>query len=412
MSLDELRERLERHARPDLATAIDGVRICKVDYAASPESSMSGTVLAVTAQGGKRLALGDRFYDYGAGQYLVASVDVPVTGHVMDAVPGKPALGFGMTVEPAAIAELLLQAGPGDLPRTPGTARPGIAVSDAPEELLDAIVRLLRLLEGLRVLRPALTRCACAAGPVPPLWRCPESRPSKRIVQPRETILLARRQRRCFPGGTERAMEFRDSHHDAGGTREAGNEGRRPLTERLRGEMHEVPHAGPDRSGGRRRAPRQRAAERTVTADNAVARALDIGPDSSPAERTIDITTLGRRSGIPRRIEVWFHRVDGRWYLSGRPGPRSWYANLRAHPRFVVHLKHGVMADLPATARPVDEPTRRRVITAVLDLQDRPDVAARVSRRQDLDEWLAGSPLVEIVFDDEQLRAVSPARSR
>jgi hypothetical protein len=52
------------------------------------------------------------------------------------------------------------------------------------------------------------------------------------------------------------------------------------------------------------------------------------------------------------------------------------------------------------------------VITAVLDLQDRPDVAARVSRRQDLDEWLAYSPLVEIVFDDEQLRTVSPARSR
>jgi len=68
-------------------------------------------------------------------------------------------------------------------------------------------------------------------------------------------------------------------------------------------------------------------------------------------------------------------------------------------------------ADLPATAAPVDEPTRRRVITAVLDLQNRPDIAARVSRRQDLDDWLACSPLVEIVFDDEQLRTASPARS-
>jgi hypothetical protein len=51
------------------------------------------------------------------------------------------------------------------------------------------------------------------------------------------------------------------------------------------------------------------------------------------------------------------------------------------------------------------------VITAVLDLQNRPDVAARVSRRQDPGEWLARSPLVEIVFDDEQLRAASLARS-
>jgi hypothetical protein len=107
---------------------------------------MSGTVLAVVAQGGKRLALGDRVYEYRAGQYLVASVDLPVMGHVVDTAPGRPTLGFGMTLEPAAIAELLLQAGPGDLPRSPATARPGIEVSDAPDELLDAVVRLLRLL--------------------------------------------------------------------------------------------------------------------------------------------------------------------------------------------------------------------------------------------------------------------------
>ena len=45
-------------------------------------------------------------------------------------------------------------------------------------------------------------------------------------------------------------------------------------------------------------------------------------------------------------------------------------------------------------------------ITAVLDLQNRPDIVARVSRRQDLDDWLARSPLVEIVFDDEWLYGV------
>ncbi|HYR15218.1 MAG TPA: hypothetical protein VEQ67_13505, partial [Mycobacterium sp.] len=93
------------------------------------------------------------------------------------------------------------------------------------------------------------------------------------------------------------------------------------------------------------------------------------------------------------------------------PGPRSWYANVRAHPRFIVHLKHGVTADLPATAAPVDEPTRRRVITAVLDLENRPEIAGRVSLRQNFDDWFARSPLVEIVFDDEQLRRVSSSRS-
>ena len=85
--------------------------------------------------------------------------------------------------------------------------------------------------------------------------------------------------------------------------------------------------------GGGDMRPRRRVAGRTATVDDAVARALAIGPGSSTAERTIDITTLGRCSGIPRRIEVWFHRVDGRWYLTGVPGPRGWYANLRANPR-------------------------------------------------------------------------------
>ncbi|MEU5563517.1 nitroreductase family deazaflavin-dependent oxidoreductase [Micromonospora musae] len=149
-----------------------------------------------------------------------------------------------------------------------------------------------------------------------------------------------------------------------------------------------------------------------MTVDDAVIRALAVGPDSSRDERTIDITTLGRRTGTPRRIEVWLHRVDGRWYLTGMPVPRSWYANLRANPRFVVHLKHGVKADLPATAVPVDEQTRRHVITAVLDLQNRPDIAARVGRRQDFDVWFARSPLVEILFDDEQLRAASSTRPK
>ncbi len=128
MSLDELRDLLGRHARPDLNTAIDGVRICRAEPGAEPEYAMSGVMLAVIAQGAKRLALGDRVYEYGVGQYLVASADLPVVGRIAQG----PELGFGMTLEPAVIAELMLQAGPGDLPPSTRSARPGITVSDAP----------------------------------------------------------------------------------------------------------------------------------------------------------------------------------------------------------------------------------------------------------------------------------------
>jgi AraC-like DNA-binding protein len=161
MRLDELREMLARHARPDQTTAIDGVLIAAVEQPAPPLPSMSGTVLALVAQGAKRLALGDRVYEYRAGQYLVASVDLPVTGHFIDVSPDRPALGFGLTLHPSAVAELLLQAGPGDVPSAGTGAPPGIAVSDAPDDLLDAVVRLLRLLDRPRditVLAPLVKR--------------------------------------------------------------------------------------------------------------------------------------------------------------------------------------------------------------------------------------------------------------
>ncbi|MEU8206970.1 AraC family transcriptional regulator [Streptosporangium sp. NPDC049046] len=161
MDLDELRSLLDRHARPDMTTAIEGVLVSKVEQSGPPSSSMSGTVLALIAQGAKRIALGDRVYEYRAGQYLLASVDMPITGHFTEASPERPAMGFGLVLHPATVAELLLQAAPGDLPPAGGAAPSGMAVSDAPDALVDAVVRLLRLLDRPRdiaVLAPLIKR--------------------------------------------------------------------------------------------------------------------------------------------------------------------------------------------------------------------------------------------------------------
>jgi hypothetical protein len=73
-------------------------------------------------------------------------------------------------------------------------------------------------------------------------------------------------------------------------------------------------------------------------------------------DRTIDISTIGRRSGLPRRIETWFYRVDDHIYLTGSPGRRDWYANLLQNANFTFHLKRSVVADLPATATPITDP--------------------------------------------------------
>jgi len=148
--MDELRALLNRHAQPDSSTAIEGLLISKVDSDGSAETSMTGTVFALIAQGQKRLALGDRVFDYGVGQYLVASVDLPVTGHFVGATPQTPALGVGLQLDPAAIARLLLDAGPGVLPRESGGPVSALAVSDAGGSLLDAVLRLVRLLDEPR----------------------------------------------------------------------------------------------------------------------------------------------------------------------------------------------------------------------------------------------------------------------
>ena len=95
-TLEELRRLIERHARPDTTTAIDGMLLSRAEAPGPPGTSPSGTVFALIAQGAKRLAVGDHVYDYRAGQYLIASVDLPVTGHYVDATPHEPALGFGL----------------------------------------------------------------------------------------------------------------------------------------------------------------------------------------------------------------------------------------------------------------------------------------------------------------------------
>ena len=133
-----------------------------------------------------------------------------------------------------------------------------------------------------------------------------------------------------------------------------------------------------------------------------VRRALDISQAATLPERTIDITTTGRRSGQPRRIEIVFYRLGDAIYLSGIPGPRTrdWLANLSANPQFTFHLKNGVIADLPATATVITDPDERRRVLAVF--------VQEFNRRRSpdspwptavLEEWIDRSPLARVTFN-------------
>ena len=101
-------------------------------------------------------------YEYRAGQYLVASVDLPVTGHFTEASPERPALGFGLMLRAGGHRRAAAAGGRRATCRAPAAARrPRMAVSDAPAELIDAAVRMLRLLDRPRdipVLAPLIKR--------------------------------------------------------------------------------------------------------------------------------------------------------------------------------------------------------------------------------------------------------------
>ncbi len=108
-------------------------------------------------------------------------------------------------------------------------------------------------------------------------------------------------------------------------------------------------------------------------------------------DRTIDITTTGRKTGTARRKESWFHNVEGRLFITGLPGTRGWYANLLAEPRLTFHLKESVRVDLPAEARPVLDVEERRSIIH--------EITGRLGRAGDIEAWVERSPLVEVRLD-------------
>ncbi|GAA3437636.1 AraC family transcriptional regulator [Kutzneria kofuensis] len=159
-TLRELTERITRlHARGTRPVWIDGMTVNVRTSTVASTGGVMRPVLALVAQGAKQTTLADRVYDYRAGQYLVASLDLPVAGRITRASPAEPFVGLGLPLKKSIITQLLLETGGGG--RADDDASSGIVTADADEELLDAVVRLLRLLDrpaDFAVLGPGVER--------------------------------------------------------------------------------------------------------------------------------------------------------------------------------------------------------------------------------------------------------------
>ena len=120
-------------------------------------------------------------------------------------------------------------------------------------------------------------------------------------------------------------------------------------------------------------------------------------------DRTIDIITIGAKTGLPRKIEIWFTNVNGRIIICGTPNakgiegsrtPRDWLANLKANPEFTFCLKESINAELPARAVEVVDPKDRKYLMSV------PETKWYRDQVNSIDELIEHSPIVEVFFAD------------
>ncbi|MBQ4769490.1 helix-turn-helix domain-containing protein [Pectobacterium versatile] len=134
----------------DYETVIPALSLYRRSAATSPMPCIYGLGLGITVQGGKRVTLGDKIFDYGPGQSLVTSVDLPVVSYVTQASTEEPYLGIRLDLDARLISQLVADM---DFSRTAKTcSTSAISVVELDENLLEAICRLIRLLSDRTLL--------------------------------------------------------------------------------------------------------------------------------------------------------------------------------------------------------------------------------------------------------------------
>lgn len=138
---------IEQNHREDgvAATPIPRLHLIRFSRPTERIHGLSEPALCIAAQGRKRAMVGDRILEYDRTRFLVISVDVPVAGQIIEATPREPYLCFRLDLDRALLASLFIELG--DSFRHDRAPEQGVVLSPVTPELLDAGLRLLRLLE-------------------------------------------------------------------------------------------------------------------------------------------------------------------------------------------------------------------------------------------------------------------------
>jgi AraC-like DNA-binding protein len=188
---DEMVAIIARFAATDeeYATPIEGLYFNRRSSPTQPIHTTQWPCFALVVQGAKSLTLGDEVYRYGVGNYLVVSLDLPVVSRVTEATSEKPHLGLGMAIDPERLKEVMSRVHLARVTVSPDEMR-GVVVNEASSDLLDAALRLLRLLErpaDIPVMAPLIEQeilYRLLSGPVGPrlLQIAMRETPSNRIA--------------------------------------------------------------------------------------------------------------------------------------------------------------------------------------------------------------------------------------
>jgi AraC-like DNA-binding protein len=146
IDLKELQALIARHAVEDgvWLPTLPGVIAVSSRHPTPPLSAVAEPLFALIAQGTKQVGIGEASFDCASGQYLILTVDMPLQARIIPATPDAPFLAFAMTLRPEVITSLLLN---GSASPVGDRKIPGMAMSELTQDLLDPVVRLLRLLE-------------------------------------------------------------------------------------------------------------------------------------------------------------------------------------------------------------------------------------------------------------------------
>ena len=159
-SREELIERLVRAIHDDgTAEPLPGLRLRRASASTGLGHGVSFPSFCVIAQGSKELLLGDSLYRYDPAQYLISTAALPIASRVVEASKERPYLGIVLKLDSTLVGSVLVETGH-RAPRN-ATAATAIDVSALDASLLDAVVRLVRLLDSpaeVRFLAPLVMR--------------------------------------------------------------------------------------------------------------------------------------------------------------------------------------------------------------------------------------------------------------